>query len=78
MLNESWYKMKSGAHKVVNFKSETFFAKKKLGFVFKMGLFTYLQVLEVFFFKKFLFLWIHWVFVAARRLSLVVMRRVTV
>lgn len=55
MLNESWYKMKSEAHKVVNFKSETFFAKKILGFVFKMGLFTYLQVLEVFF-KNFLFI----------------------
>ena len=48
MLGESWYKMKSEAHKVINFKNETF-CKKIMRFVFKMGLFTYLEVLEVFF-----------------------------
>ena len=54
-LSESWYKMKSEAHKVVNFKNETFFCKKIMRFVFKMGVFTYLEVLEAFFFKKKIF-----------------------
>lgn len=30
MLSEGWYKMKSEAHKVVNFKNETFFLQKNI------------------------------------------------